>query len=217
MTSTAKGTEVTFASAEAVQQIRDQRKTIDELKAACDAAIRRQHLITKNKEILELDGKNPDAEFRSATAELRDAERALSASKSKLVDLLFAERKNFDAVIGQLLPTLYDEVVAPTVSSINEAVGGIESVIDHLAEKLVLLSKAGLDSDAVSFDQKVAGWNELVVEVQGPSNARIDSSVRGWAAQHFVSALKSFKRIDDAIKRLRDAANTVQTKIAAAN
>jgi hypothetical protein len=188
-----------------------------ELQEQIAGANRKLSLVQSKPATLELMGKDPATEVRTATVEVQRLESQLSGAKSELAQLFLSERKNFDDARGRLLNEFRKSTIDPAIKQFLELTERVDAMITELVNKLDSTGGSNeADSEVDSFDAGIVSWNRLCGECAGPSNARIDASdsIRISGGQiYFRSSMAPGQRLAAQIAKLRDTLENTQRRI----
>ena len=148
----------------------DAKKKIDDLMLQKANAERRAELIRKNRDVLILDGRDPEAEFRALSAEIRKIDSAIGLAKSELHRACMEERAALVARKSECWGQVADAVVVPykiTTATIAATLREVKTSLDALAQV-----RDETPDYAQTIDEELVRFDEVLMTVGGAGNLR---------------------------------------------
>jgi hypothetical protein len=192
-------------------QVRSAAERIDKIRAEIEALEVLLPKLRKNRDAVELSGKNPDEEIRTTGAQITEAERELSRAKDSMSALFSAERERH----GAARQRLWEAVYLDSVHTATTQIASLVLTLRKMSEQLVELKAAPVIGapSASTLDADAAAHNVLVVQHKLPSNCLINPGESlSFCFQHAVREILRHSDLDAALKKLREDLEALTSK-----
>lgn len=200
-----------FPSPDFAQKVEAAQTRIDTAKGSLEELQNRLDKQRRNRESLELAGKNPDAEITRTRDEIKSAEIEVGRA-TEAMRLLFSDER------GRHAPTRQEIWETKYVGLVRAGAAKLEALVSTLrlmSKELVALraSPAADTLSASTIDAGVAALNELVVKHRLPSNFLLDpKDSLAFCFQYAVRDALKKSELDAALKELREQLESLENR-----
>ena len=151
-----------FPSSEFLQKVDTLRTHKKGLKEEIEKVERKHHLARKNREVLELEGKDPSQVIKELELELKSLQRQAEGMRSESYNMFSAEFNRYKTLQAEIWKGYYEQTIRPRKDRLAAAEQQLETIFSELADALVgtpaqdaemLEAINGLDAGITSFEE----------------------------------------------------------------
>lgn len=151
---------------------------------------RRLELVQENKDVIELSGKDPNAEIRAIREPLQKATAGVQRGPSDLYDLLAAEKQIFELKKDAAWKTLYERFILTFQGELGEHFDRLRSSLVAICEGMTGILNSAVSSTArfssmfADLDAAAAQFNTFRSKAQlSPQQFGVENSLRNSFCQ----------------------------------
>lgn len=176
---------------------------IDRAKVDLEVLQSRLGKIHRNREAVEVSGRNPDEEIKRTRDEIRTAETELAHARQDLVRLFSEESTRAEAVRSKV----WEAECLPQVEAIKASLAKIVASLRGISQEIVALKSETANArpgSVTAFDAGIVEFNSLAAKFAAPGNYVVSpsSALVSTFQRAIVTAIKS-AGLEQAVDELR--------------
>jgi hypothetical protein len=180
---------------------------IGKAKADLETLESRLGKIHRNREALEVAGRDPAAEIKRTRDEIRAAETELAHARQELVRVFFEESTRAEAARNKV----WEAECLPLVEKTKANIAKIVAALREISQEIAAL-KSGAESvrsvSVATFDAGIVEFNSLAAKYGAPGNCTISpTSALVLTSQSAIAAVLKSGGLEQAVNELRASLN----------